>query len=83
MILLKYVKPGDTSGAWTGMITTGTQLAHVVNSHAWAIPARAGAPVVEVSDVELDGYIAGSQTTTPPPPEFSAARQAAWNARQG
>lgn len=80
MIAIKYERGGPE---WTGLMYTGTQLAHVTTSNAWTIPIIAGVPVITVDDVQLDDLIASSQTTTDAPPEFSPARKAEWNANRG
>lgn len=81
MILIKHDRGG---GAWTGLTYTGAHLAHVTTSDAWSIPVSAGAPVVDVNDVQLDALIRSAQTTNACPPEWvGTSRGAAWSAQRG
>lgn len=81
MIAIDY-KPNTPE--WTALTYTGSQLAHVFNGHADGVIRRAGVARVVVSDVELDGLIVSSQTTTACPPAWvNTPRGAAWSAQRG
>ena len=74
-------KPGTPE--WTALISTGTQLAHVVNGHADQVFRAAGVHRITVSDAQLDGLIQSSQTTTRCPSAWvNTARGAAWTAQR-
>ena len=81
MIAIDY-KPNTPE--WTALIYTGTHLAHVSDGHADAVLRRSGVQRQTVSDVELDGLIRSSTTTTPcPPPWVNTPRGAIWTAARG
>ena len=69
------------AGAWTGLIYTGTHLAHAVTPSAWSVPTGAGVKIVDVDATQLNDLIRSSSTTTPCPPEFvNTTTGAIWTA---
>jgi hypothetical protein len=80
MIALDY-KPGTPE--WTALLWTGTHLSHVVNGHADGVLRRVTVPRAVVSDVELDGIIASSTTTTQCPAGWvNTPRGALWTSQR-
>jgi hypothetical protein len=75
-------KPGTP--LWTALTWTGTHLSWVADGHADAVIRRAGVQRITVNDVEVDGIIRSSTTTTAcPSPWVNTARGAAWSAQRG
>ena len=69
------------AGAWTGLIYTGTHLAHAVTPASWSVPTGAGVKIVDVDATQLNDLIRSSATTTPCPPEFvNTTTGAIWTA---
>ncbi len=67
---------------WTAFTWTGTHLSHVVNGHADTVIRQAGTRRVVVNDLQLDGIIRSSATTSAPPPTLTAEMRAAWDANR-
>ena len=78
MLVIEW-KPGTPS--FTGMISTGTQLAWLFDGNAAAV--FAGVKKTTVTDVQLTALIKSSQTTTEAPPTLSSSDRALWVTRRG
>ena len=80
MILLDH-RPGEHPG-WTALIWDGIDLAHAASGEAVTVLERAKVPRQTVSDVEIDGIILASRTTTPCPITFTGDRRHLWESRR-
>jgi len=68
---------------YTGLVSTGTQLAWAFDGNAYGVYINAGMKSQAVNDTQLDALIKSSQTTTDCPPTFTGARRTLWNEQRG
>lgn len=78
MIVIDWNEPPHP--AWTAFMWDGIHLAHL-GGHAERVVKRVDPRRVTVTDIELDGLIRSSRTTTPPPHTLTAELTTAWTAR--